>query len=52
MIRPARRRHRWIIPGLFVLLAITAVLAMARPAPSARVHSLPGAIAEAAGLSK
>ena len=49
MIRPLRRRHRWMIPGLFLLLVIAAVLALARPAPSARVDALPPAIVGAEG---
>ena len=49
MIRPLRRRHRWMIPTLLLFLAITAVLALARPAPSARVHALPGPILSAEG---
>ena len=52
MIRPLRRRHRWIIPGLLVLLAMAAALAIARPAPSARVPALPRAIDEADGRSQ
>jgi hypothetical protein len=49
MIRPLRRRHRWMIPTLFLLLVIAAVLAVARPAPSARVDRLPPAIVSAEG---
>ncbi len=49
MIRPLRRRHRWMIPTLFLLLVIAAVLALARRAPSARVDALPPAIAAAEG---
>jgi len=45
MIRPLRRRHRWMIPTLFLLVVIAAVLALARPAPSARVDRLPPALA-------
>ena len=52
MIRPLRRRHRWMIPGLFLLLVIAAVLALARPAPSARVDALPPAIGGAAGSAR
>lgn len=47
MIRPLRRRHRWTIPMLFLLLVILAVLALARPAPSARVDALPASIVAA-----
>jgi hypothetical protein len=49
MIRPLRRRHRWMIPTLFLLLVIATVLAVARPAPSARVDRLPPAIVSAEG---
>ena len=48
MIRPLRRRHRWVIPGLFLLLVIAAVLAIAHPALSARIDALPAAIVGAA----
>lgn len=44
MIRPLRVRHRWMISTLFVLLIIAAVLAVAHPAPSARVDALPPAV--------
>jgi hypothetical protein len=50
MIQPLRRRHRWMIPTLFGLLVVAAVLALVRPAPSARVEALPLAIAGAEGL--
>lgn len=49
MIRPLRRRHRWMISTLFLLLVIATVLAVARPAPSARVDRLPPAIVSAEG---
>jgi hypothetical protein len=49
MIRPLRRRHRWMIPTLFLLLVIATVLAVARPAPSARVDRLPPGIVSAEG---
>jgi hypothetical protein len=49
MIRPLRRRHRWVIPGLFLLLVIAAVLAITHPAPSAHVDALPTAIVGGAG---
>ena len=49
MIRPLRRRHRWVIPTLFLLLVVAAVLALARPAPSARVNALPATILSAEG---
>ena len=49
MIRPLRRRHRWMISTLFLLLVIATVLAVARPAPSAGVDLLPPAIVGAEG---
>ena len=52
MIRPLRRRHRWVIPGLFLLLAIAAVLAIMHPAPSSRIDALPPAIIGAAGSAR
>jgi hypothetical protein len=45
MIRPLRRRHRGLIATLFLLLVIAAWLASAHPAPSARVVTLPPALA-------
>jgi hypothetical protein len=48
MIRPLRRRHRWMVPALFLLLMIAAVLALTHPAPSTRVDRLPAIIASAA----
>jgi len=50
MIRPLRRRHRWTIPMLLLLLGVAAVLALARPAPSARVDALPALIVAAERL--
>jgi hypothetical protein len=47
MIRPLRRCHRWMIPVLFLLLFTAALLALARPAPSARVDALPPAVVAA-----
>ena len=41
MIRPLRRRHRWIIPALFALVMAAAVLAITHPAPSPRIDTLP-----------
>ena len=41
MIRPLRRRHRWIVPSLLVLLIVAAAFALAHPAPSSRVDALP-----------
>ena len=49
MIRPLRRRHRWMISALFLLLVIATVLAVAHPAPSARVDALPQAVISAEG---
>lgn len=49
MIRPLRRRHRWMISTLFLLLLIATVLAVAHPAPSARVDVLPRAVVSADG---
>src|SRR5262249_49949714 len=48
MIRPLRVRHRWLVPALFLLLALAAVLALTHPAPSPRVDTLPAIIAGAA----
>lgn len=41
MIRPLRRRHRWIIPALLAIVMVAAVLALTHPAPSPRVEALP-----------
>ena len=49
MIRPLRRRHRWMIPTLFLLLGIAAALALTHPASSARVDGLPPGIVAAEG---
>jgi len=49
MIRPLRRRHRWTIPALFLILVVAALLALARPAPSASVDALPAPIVAAEG---
>ena len=46
MIRPLRRRHRWIIPGLLLVLVIAAALALAHPTPSARLDVLPREIVD------
>jgi uncharacterized protein involved in exopolysaccharide biosynthesis len=46
MIRPLRRRHRWIVPGLLVVVAIAAALALAHPAPSSRMDVLPREIVD------
>jgi hypothetical protein len=45
MIRPLRRRHRWIIPVLFLVVLAAALVALVRPAPSARVETLPSSVA-------
>jgi hypothetical protein len=49
MIRPLRRRHRWMISTLFLLLIIATMLAVANPTPSARVDALPRAVVSAEG---
>jgi hypothetical protein len=49
MIRPLRRRHRWMISTLFVVVVFATVLALARPAPSPCVDSLPPALVGAEG---
>ena len=41
MIRPLRRRHRWIVPALLVVVIVAAAMALMHPAPSARVGTLP-----------
>jgi hypothetical protein len=45
MIRPLRRRHRWIIPALFAIVMVAAALALSHPAPSPRVDALPKELA-------
>jgi len=45
MIRPLRRRHRWLVPALFLLLVFAAVLALTHSSPSIRVDHLPPIIA-------
>jgi hypothetical protein len=47
LIRPLRRRHRWTLPTLLLLLVIAAVLALVNPAPSAQVDALPAPIVAA-----
>lgn len=49
MIRPLRRRHRWMISTLFLLLIIATVLAVAHPAPSTQVDALPQAVVSTEG---
>ena len=51
MIRPLRRRHRWIIPVLFSLLAGAAWLAHVHRMPSPVVEALPQVIAGAEGAT-
>ena len=51
MIRPLRRRHRWIVPALLLLLAMAAAVVRVRPAPSARVDALPPSIVAAEASS-
>ena len=46
MIRPLRRRHRWIIPALLALLVVAAALALTHPAPSSRMDALPRPIVD------
>lgn len=41
MIRPLRRRHRWIVPVLLLLLMVAAAFALTHPAPSPRIDGLP-----------
>ena len=41
MIRPLRRRHRQVTAALFAIVALMLMLALLRPAPSARVDALP-----------
>jgi hypothetical protein len=47
MIRPLRRRHRWTIATLLLVLVIAAALALVFPAPSTRVKALPAPIVAA-----
>jgi hypothetical protein len=44
MIRPLRRRHRWLISSLLVLLIVAVALSLARPAPSPLMDALPRSI--------
>jgi hypothetical protein len=41
MIQPLRRRHRWLISSLLVLIIVAAALSLARPAPSSLTDALP-----------
>ena len=49
MIRPLRRRHRWTISTLFLVLVIATVLAVTHPAPSPRLDALPAAVVSTEG---
>jgi hypothetical protein len=44
MIRPLRRRHRWMIPSLLLLLVAATILAITHPAPSPIVERLPSTV--------
>jgi hypothetical protein len=46
MIRPLRRRHRWMIPALLALLMMAAALALTHPPPSSRMDALPRPIVD------
>lgn len=46
MIRPLRRTHRWLVPAVFLLVAIGAVLAIVYSWPHARMEALPAALLE------
>lgn len=46
MIRPLRRRHRWLVPALLAIISIAAAIALSRPAPSPRVDVLPTAVVD------
>jgi len=52
MIPPLRRRHRWMIPGLLVILAVAALLTLVHPAPSARVDALPLVVIDQPGATR
>ena len=52
MIRPLRQCHRWMIPGLFLLVVVAAALAISHRAPSSRVDALPPAVVDAAGSAR
>ena len=45
MILPLRRRHRWIVRALLVVILVAAALALTYPAPDARMARLPPQIA-------
>jgi hypothetical protein len=44
MIRPLRRRHRWMIPMLLLVVLAAALVALVRPAPSPLVDALPSSV--------
>lgn len=44
MIRPLRRRHRWLIPTLLLLVVIGVGVALVYPARLSRVDALPQAL--------
>jgi len=46
MIRPLRRRQRWIVRGLLALLIVAAALAISHPPPDRLMDSLPPVIAQ------
>jgi len=46
MIRPLRRRHRWMIPALLALSALGVAVALVHPAPDAYTETLPQSIVE------
>jgi len=46
MIRPLRRRHRWLVPTLLVLALGGVVLALTFPVPSARVDQIPSVLVQ------
>jgi hypothetical protein len=41
MIRPLRRRHRYLVGLMFLTLVVAALLARAYPAPRAEMTTLP-----------
>jgi hypothetical protein len=44
MIRPLRRRHRFIVPVLFAALIVAGVLAATYRAPAKQTDTLPAAL--------
>jgi hypothetical protein len=49
MIRPLRRRHRWLVPALLAIVFMAALIALSMPAPLPRVDALPKAIVDLQG---